>query len=471
MRALALLVLLAAAARAAEPLTLRSAVALALERSPEVAAAKARAAEAALEEPVLLANTDPYLEGGYSLTEDRLPRAQPLFEGQRAKVERWNAGLTGNTLLGTEARLSLSNERISNPTPFRAIDPSAFSRLTLDVRQRLLRYFWGRPDKARRGRARKNAAAAADRLRDAGERAAAGAARAYLDLSFAARQQKVKQASVEDAERLLGKYEEKRRYGLAEESDLMQARASLEAQRAELMAADSQLERARHALAAVLQSEEPLEAGSPEGAPAEASVAEDEALARRPDVAAARAAAESATWDARVARLDTLPDVSFVGSYGFGGLAQSRYSSSLDRMSSWDNPIYTAGAQVSVPLAWRRERLTRRAADLRLAAAQAELLRAETAARRDLRDSAEGLRLARRRLDAVRRLLDVERKKFAAEEANFKRGRSSTDLLLRFQQDIRRAEIEAARAETDEAFALVELARAQGRLLEGAALP
>lgn len=443
---------------------------LALTRSPEVLAAKARAAEAGLEEPLLLANTDPAFEGGYSYTDDRAPRALPAFEGNRARLEKWDAGLTGKTLLGTETRLNFHNERLVNPTPFRPIDPTAASRLSVDVRQRLARYFWGRPDKARRGRARSGAASAADRLRDARERSAAAAARAYLELAFAFRQRRIKEDAVADAEKLLSSYEEKRRYGLVEESDLMQARASLEVQRAEQLVASSQLERARFALSAAVAGEAPVdEPASIEGAPAEVQLAEDEALARRADVASARAAAEAAEWDARVTRLDTLPDISFVGSYAFAGLARSRYSGSWKDMGTWDHPIYTAGAEVSIPLGFRKERLSRRAADLRGEAAKADAARVETAARRELRDSLESLRLARLRLAAGRRLLEAERKKTAAEQANFKRGRSSTDLLLRFQQDIRRAETEVARSETDEAAALVELARAQGRLLEGLA--
>jgi outer membrane protein TolC len=467
--------MLVSAAQGAEtpappPLSVRAVMRLAVTSSPDVLAAKARADEAGLEEPALLANTDPTIEGGYSMTDDRAPRALPGFEAIRTRLEKWDTGIAGKTLIGTETKLNFHNERLSNPSLFRPIDPTAASRLSLDFRQRLARYFWGRPDKARRRRARSNTAAAADRLRDARERAAAGAAKAFLELAFASRQRAIKADAVADAEKLLTKYEEKRRYGLAEESDLMQARASLEVQRADQLVADSQWERARFALMQALAGESlSMEGATIEGAPAETEVAEDEALSRRSDVAAARAAADAASWDARVTRLDTLPDISFVGSYAFAGLSRSRYSSSWRDLGTWDHPVYTAGAEVSIPLTFRRERLSRKAADLRGEAAKAEALRVELNARRELRDAREGLRLSRLRVAAGKRLLEAERKKYAAEEANFKRGRSSTDLLLRFQQDIRRAEIETARSETDEAAALVELARAQGRLLEGLA--
>ncbi|MBI2362588.1 MAG: TolC family protein, partial [Elusimicrobia bacterium] len=53
------------------------------------------------------------------------------------------------------------------------------------------------------------------------------------------------------------------------------------------------------------------------------------------------------------------------------------------------------------------------------------------------------------------------------EEENYRKGRSSTDLVIRFQQDVRRAETELARAQADEALARVELSRASGTLLDG----
>ena len=117
-----------------------------------------------------------------------------------------------------------------------------------------------------------------------------------------------------------------------------------------------------------------------------------------------------------------------------------------------------------MPFGFKRERLDRRGAELRLEAARAAEEDSLRRARLERRNALESLRLSRARAEAARRLLELQRRKFAAEEANFKRGRSSTDLLLRFSQDIRQAEAERLRAETDEALSRVELARTCGRL-------
>ncbi len=463
------LALTLAAAAFAAPLTVPEAMRLAVERSPETAAARARRDAAALEEPLLLSNLDPKIIGAYSYQDDRAPRTAPAFQGSRARTERWETGLSQTTLLGTEAKLVWRGERLVNPSAFRPIDPTVDSRLALEIKQRLLRYFWGRPDVARRSRARSAAAAAAADFALARSAAAASAGSAVIELRAAQRLQAIREEAVADAKLLLKRTTEKRRYGTAEASDTLQAQAALESAETELLLALSARERARHALSAALRSDGPshdleVSTAAPAGLPADADLppAEAEALAARPDLVAYRSRRDALLWAARVADLDALPDLSLDASYAFGGL-DSTYGGAWSDMRGWRHPVAAVGMSVVVPLTFRAERLTRRQAALALSAAEAELAGAENAARRDWRDGRETLSLSRRRLAAALRLEAIERDKLSAGETDFRSGRATTDLLVRFQQDLRRARAELVRAEADEALALLELARQAGQ--------
>ncbi|MDX6771184.1 MAG: TolC family protein, partial [Elusimicrobiota bacterium] len=300
--------------------------------------------------------------------------------------------------------------------------------------------------------------------------AAAAAAAGVVELRAAQRLVGIRDEAVADARLLLARTEEKGRYGTAEASDRLQAQASLELAETERLVAVSALERARFALSAALRDEGPaavLEVSSApvEGLPDESSLPADESalLARRPDLEAARRRRDALKWSARVTRLDTLPDLSLDASYAFAGL-DATYNRSWRDMSGWRHPVAAVGASLTVPLGFRQERLTRRQADLALAAAEAELAGAENAARRAWRDGRETLALARRRLAAARRLAAIQADKLAAGERDFRSGRATTDLLVRFQQDRRAADAELVRAEADEARALLELARQAGLL-------
>ncbi|UPT74726.1 MAG: TolC family protein [Elusimicrobiota bacterium] len=464
------LLLLLTLPAAAAPLDVPEAMRLAVERSPEAAAARARRDAAALEEPMLLSNLDPKALASYLYQDDRSPRQIPAFQGTRSRLERWETGFSQTTLLGTEARMVWRGERLVNPSAFRPVDPTVDSRLALELKQRLLRYFWGRPDVARRSRARAGTAAAEADFAYARSAAAAAAASAVVELGAALRVRAIREEAVADARLLLKRTEEKSRYGTAEASDRLQAEAALESAETELLLAQSGIERARHALASALREEGP--AGSLEvsteaasGLPSEASLPADEAaaLAARPDVDAARRRRDALKWAERTARLDTLPDLTLDASYAFAGL-DSTYRGAWSDMRGWRHPVAAVGFSVVVPLTFRQERLTRRQAALALSASEAELAAAENSARRAWRDSRESLALSRRRRLAAERLARIEAGKLKAGESDFRSGRATTDLLVRFQQDLRRAKAELVRAEADEALALIELARQAGTL-------
>lgn len=462
------LLLFAACAVSAQPISVGEAMRRAVERSPEAAAARARRDTAALEEPLLLSNLDPKALASYSYTDDRAPRAIPAFEGTRSRRERWETGLSQTTLLGTEAKVVWRGERLVNPSAFRPRDPTVDSRLALELRQRLLRYFWGRPDTARRSRARAGLAAAQADFAFARSAAAAAAASAVVELRAALQLRAIREEAVADAKILLKRTEEKSRYGTAEASDRLQASAALEAAEVELLLAVSAIKRARHALASALREDGPAEAlevstEAVTGLPLEPALPDSEAaaLAGRPDLEAPRQRRDALKWSARAARLDTMPDLSLDAAYAFAGL-DSTYRRAWSDMSGWRHPVATVGLSVVVPLTFRQEKLVRRQADLALAAAEAELAGAENGARRDWRDARETLMLARARRAAAQRLAEIEAGKLKAGETDFRSGRATTDLLVRFQQDLRRAKAELVRAEADEARALIELARQAG---------
>jgi outer membrane protein TolC len=143
----------------------------------------------------------------------------------------------------------------------------------------------------------------------------------------------------------------------------------------------------------------------------------------------------------------------------------TRYGEAWRDLDSLDHAEKVAGLSLKVPFGFKKERLTRRRAELAAETARHEVRRVEEAVRREVKDAELLLGLARRRGAAGRRLAELEAKKLAAGEADFRRGRVTTDLLVRFQQDLRRAQAALLRAETDEAAAAVELARSSGALL------
>lgn len=375
-------------------------------------------------------------------------------------------------LIGTEARVYWSSLRLENPASFRTIDPSVETQLGIELRQPLLRYFWGRPDKARRRQARAGVRAAEGRLDRTREEAAARIAYAYVELWVARENERIRVEALEAARRLRRATLEKRRYGLTDASDEAQVEASVRAEEAELRLARSLAAQSVNTLNALLMRGDapftfdgPALPALPVASTPIYSEALSAAMAARPDLAAARADVERAEALVRTETLRTLPDLALVGGYAGAGL-------SGDRGRAWrgarqfEDTVSKVGVQFETPLGRRQEKLRRDEAVRRLNQSRVELARAEERVRQDIRDALERLSLARERGAAYAELLGFERRKWEAERRDFDRGRSSTDTLIRFEGDVHRAEMQLARARADEWAGWAALALATGRLLE-----
>ncbi|MBI2070751.1 MAG: TolC family protein [Elusimicrobia bacterium] len=456
----------------AASLTLGTAAREALQKSPEIRAAAAQWQKSALEEPGLLALTDPVFGARYSQTDDRSARSAPAFQGAFSKSKDWEASLTQDLLIGTESRLFFRTQELQNPSLFRPIDPTHTSSLGVEIRQPLLRYFWGRPDKAKRRQARAGVKAAANALKQTREKEAAQAMLAYVEVFTAQEQISIREAALADARKLLDNYKEKRRYGLVESSDLLQAEVSVRAQETELRLAQSQLKQAEETLRRALyrRGEEPFEKlrlpEIPQRTPPAMEEAWATAEANRGDYLSAQHLVERAESFVRVEHLSTLPDLSVFGSYAWGGL-DSRFSPSWSQVNKGDFPIYTTGVQLKIPLFWKKERIRRAETALNLESARAERDRTAADIRREIGDALENLRLSRDRASAYEELLTLEKEKFQAAQEDFNRGRANTDLLIRFQNDIRRTESLVINAKAQALAGWARLGFATGNLIEG----
>lgn len=458
---------------AVSTITLNQAIRESLERSPDLMKARLDVEQVSLNEPLLLSELDPQFQSGYNYTDDQSPRAAPFFEGTRSRLESFDIAVVQKTLFGTQARLVWENDRLRNPSVIRTLDPSVESNLYLSLRQPLLRYFWGRPDIARRRRFRSQVAVARERFKARRADLITTVSRVYLDLYMARKRFEIARSAVAEAKRLVAKHQEKKRYGLVEDSDFLQAKASLEIEETEWRLSAADLEKAQNALLTALHRHSsstvsalapvlPSQIPSFEGTLEEAL---GKGLQERGELKAAQAAVQAAESALRTETLDNLPDLSLSGSYGVAGLDQT-YSNSWDDLGTFNHPVKSVGLNFMTPFGYRKERLEKKSKKLELEAARQDADRLRQQMIQEIRDAWQNRELRRSRLEARRRLLELQRKKLKAEEINFNRGRSSTDLLVRFQQDINRAELDFARAEVEEILSRIELGRATGTLEE-----
>ncbi|MFN0116989.1 MAG: TolC family protein [Elusimicrobiota bacterium] len=423
-----------------------------------------------LVEPLFLSDLDTQVDSLYTSTTDKSPRSAPVFEGNRSKTDVFNVGFSQKTLLGTQTRLAWENTRLKNPSFFREIDPTVDSILKLEIRQSLLKYAWGRPDVSRRKRYRSDVLVAQERFQFSKESLAIEALKAHLDLYEAKEQVRIAQSALESSERLLRKNLEKKRYGIVEESDVFQAEASLESDKTELLLSKLSFQLAENKLSELIKETLPQKNEiiiSP--LPLMIISSLDEALRmavlNRADLKAQNAVVESSQWAFRSEKLETLPDLFFTGSYGSAGL-DNNYNGAWDQVIDFKNPVTMAGLGVSFSIGNKKEKLLRRNKELAHQIALQDQKTLQERINREVNDAWQVWKISKEKLEARDKLFQLQKKKLLAEEKNFSRGRSNTDLLVRFQQDIYRSELELLSAETNEIFSRANLARSVGILIQ-----
>jgi outer membrane protein TolC len=307
---------------------------------------------------------------------------------------------------------------------------------------------------------RQSALALSERLMDV----VTSAILAYRRLARSVRELEIVRGSLVDARRLAEVSAALIDAGRMAAVDLVQAETDVANKEVDVLVAENAVEAARLALVDVLDLPvgtviEPAYQPSAEVAPPDRATVEALALARRPDLLAARLDVEIARIDLAVAANARLPSLDLAASYGGSARRPLVYGDAYgDR--GWTTGLalgYTFGDV---------ERSVRHA-QARIAAERAELAlrELEDAVRLEVADRVREVEVSRRGVDLARRARELSERQLEVEGEKLRVGRSSNFEYLRLQSDLvaaRARELAAAVAYLD---ALTLLDRTTGTTL------
>jgi outer membrane protein TolC len=163
------------------------------------------------------------------------------------------------------------------------------------------------------------------------------------------------------------------------------------------------------------------------------------ALALRPDYQRARLGLAKSRYNQASARNQLLPQVDFVGSYGYTGYDQN-FAASRRQVAERDNRAYSAGVAVSVPLTFARGRGQARAARLQVRQAEADLKRLEEDVALAVATAAGQIETTDKRVEATRAALKLTQQSLDEEIKKLRAGASSTFNVLYIQDQLAGAE-------------------------------
>jgi outer membrane protein TolC len=171
------------------------------------------------------------------------------------------------------------------------------------------------------------------------------------------------------------------------------------------------------------------------------NVAEDlkKSYELRPDFQQAKFGVDKSRYNSAYARNQLLPQVDFVGRYGYDGLGQT-LAESRQMVADKDHREFSAGVNVSIPLTFAQGRGTARAARLRLRHDQEnlELLKEQIAL--NVTEAADQVETTRKSVAAAKVAFDLAQQTADDELKKLRAGASNTFFVLQEQEMLAQAE-------------------------------
>lgn len=503
-----------------QTVTLKEAIALALENNPRIAARRLEPARVGTSVLEAQAQFDPVLGGDALYSKSITPNPSALAQTETSVIEtrQANAFLRKMFRTGTQFQLDFQNERLDNNAQFFELRPQYTPQLGFSLAQPLLRDFgWDFSYLVVRVQERTAEAAVfayqaelADFVRDV--------IRSYMNVVGARANVEVRKQALELAETTTRESRARVDVGLLPPVAILEAEADAKAREDDLIRAQNLLEVTRQQLAQlcfyrpggtfVPRSLEPVAYVEPEEVDIDLDETLDAALAQRPEIAASSRGVEARQFAEKIAANALLPRLDLVGGYGVNGLsgvgrprafgsgpvlsdtdtggctflapnvfscpppdpAFSPYAGpqrdAYARLTGGDFHSYSFGLQLEVPIdnALAKSQHTR----ARIQTNQAELNHRELLSQvtLEVRQAVADVLSGRQRIDASRVARELAEENVRNQQKRYEVGMATTKDVLDFQQRLTEARVAEVQAHLDYNISVALWRRSQGELLE-----
>lgn len=375
---------------------------------------------------------------------------------------------TGNTI----SFLSTNFTQVPTRDPFSSVNGGVG---LFQFRQPLLRNFWIDSTRLQVLINRKNLQISELELRAQIMDVVTRVEQAYYDLIFSRESVLVQRKALELAERLLAENRKRVEVGALAPLDEKQAESQAAASRADLLAAEG-AEDTQQRLLKNLLSDDYSQWMDVYIQPAEALIAIPEqfdlqeswrrGLTQRPDVLQQKIALEKQGYIIKFQKNQLFPQLDIVGSAGLNASSREDLDDALNQIRGRDNPFWSVGGQLSIPLGNRSARYSYRSAKVTRQQIELQLKQLEQQVLIRIENAIAVARTAFQRANATREARTFAEAALEAEQKKLESGKSTSFEVLRLQRDLTTARSGEIRALADYNAALAQIALNEGTTLE-----
>lgn len=454
-------------------LTLDESIEWALAESDSVISARLRSLVAQADTDIARSRYDTRFQAFAQYEDAGLPmRGNPLIQGSESTVAE--AGLFRTLPRGTDIGLQTDVGRFRyDSEPGFPLPPELIMATTrLSITQPLWRNAWGALDRAQNRAAQARFTASELNFDDAREAIAGLVHSLFWQVYMAEANAEANARSLDWASRLAEISEQRYADRLIDKSDLLSAQAAVAIRQAESLQDRLQVDQIRLQLFEVIGW--PVERWKytqfvyPDSVSESLLAEEDldvqtvfaEALSQRSDYQALNYEREAWLKDAEIARQAGRPGVDLQATYGVGADGPA----SRDAWGA-DETAWSVGVSVDVAIGQRAERARREQARLNQELVEVRQQQMARQIYRELAESRRGYEAALAKREATGRAVALYQRRLALEEERLAQGRSTTEQVIRFRDELERAEHQYIVTRADLEMAQAAFALARGVLL------
>jgi outer membrane protein TolC len=411
---------------------------------------------------------DTLLEAEVKYRDDQSKKTSTLF-GSKTVDNDYNIGLSKKVPTGTTLSVDLENNRHFTNSVFTTAPLTHDSRLGLTVEQALGRNFLGVQDrgdvKIKLADIQNSQYTSLDKI----EESVAEVQRTYWDLVLRVEKVNIEEAMVAEAKKLYDLHQEKLRDGLVEVPEAIASEANYKQRKNALLLARHQVRVKVNVLRLLLniddeadiQPTEQFDLPDAEEGPLEAVKL---AFENRQDYKKARNMVQSADVQLAMKRNNIWPEINLTATLEQNGLGD-HFKDAVTKVTDESNPDFFTGLTVSFPLENHKAKGQLQAAELEKAKMLLALKLLERKIVIDVSNHARDCHIYRELALNTREVAALQARKLEEEQRRFGYGRSDTDTLIRFQEDVVRTRGEVAEAVYRYYTALIALRKTEGVLL------
>jgi len=412
---------------------------------------------------------DTMLNAGVGYRDNQRKQVSTIF-GEKTVDNEYNVGLARKLPSGTTLGVEMAHQRQFSDSPFTISSVTHGSSLAVSIDQDLGKNFFGLKDRGNVHMTRLDIENVEFLSLDKIEMYLAHVQNAYWDLVLEMENVAIEEDMVRQAKRLDELHQEKFKSGLVEKTDIIASQANYQRRRNDLVLAENSLKGKTNVLKYLLNIPEdeisivPTDQFQIPDAITDFQQALKEAFERRRDYKMAHNEIKNRDIQLAIEKNNSWPEINLSASLARNGLGD-HFKEASTHIADEDNPDFRVGLEFNFPLENSAAGAQSKAADLAKAKAIIRLKSIERKISIEIMDRVRDCNTFRGVALSDEKISILQQEKLAEEEKRFQLGRSSTDILIRFQEDVILDRLRAAQAKYRYHLSQVDLQLKTGDLL------